>query len=121
MNDTSAPVPAAASDAAPRRSKRRLVLAIMALVCVGVGVFLILRRAPPTANVMVLKDGFPSPRRSFGILSRLPPSAQHFVYRVKYKLFGSPQSVNLNAFILHFELPSPSISSRLSLGKADLT
>lgn len=119
MNNAPAPE-VGSSTALRRRPKRNLILAIFLFVCVGAGVFLIFYRAAPEANVTVLKDGFPSPRRSLGLLSRLPASVQQFVYRVKYKLFGSPQLVNVNAFILHFELPAPTICSKLSLGKADL-
>jgi len=120
MNDTSAPTQGDIPGTAPRRSKRKLALAIIAILGVGLGLFLIVRPTAVVPNVTILPNGLPSARRSFGILSRLPPSAQHFGYRVKQGLFGSPEQINLNASILHFELPAQTICSKLSLGKADL-
>ena len=66
---------------------------------------------------MILHDGFPTPRRSLGIFSRLPPSALALCSRIKYELFGPRRAVDLKTSILQFELPPETIE--LSLGKPE--
>jgi hypothetical protein len=121
MNDTSASAAEGASNAAPRRSKWKIVLAIVAILFLGAGIFWIVDPTGSVPRVVVLQNGFPSARRGLGIVSRLPPSAQQFVYRVKYQLLGPPKAVNVKTTILHFEFPPQTIASRLSLTKSEFT
>lgn len=116
MNDTIAPLPEPESNTAPRRSKRGLALVIIVVFCAVA--FLIFRSTARVPPVMILQDGLPSPRRSFGIVSRLPLRLQQFVYRVKYGVLGPPKAVSLNATIWYVSVPTAA-SIPFSLGKPE--
>lgn len=120
MNDQCEPVPESTTRRGSRRLRWKLGAAALGGLFTVICAYPILRPQPEPGSVMLL-EGFPKPRRSFGLLSRLPPAVQSRVYRVKYGLFGPPQAVNLNASILHFDLPPQTVCSILSMRESAFT